>query len=381
VTSTGPSMYVKFTSDASVTFSGFTATFSSVTGVTCNPSTCSNGGRCLNVGYGGSLFTCRCPSAYQGTTCDDDNMACSSNQSITGSGTIHSPNYPLANYYGGENCRWLLAASTSSQIVLLAFTYFSTEPGSDYVTAYDGSTTSSSENQFAGDLNSLPSFHSTQQFMLVTFVDAGPYVYPGFSANFSSTTVTAECKTSPTAMTGSGAFSTPGFPTSSQTLTSDCNWLLSAADDYSVVHMTVNSFSSVGLSTLRIYDGSSTSGRLKGTYAVSGTYSSVPTLKSSGKYLFVTLSSTSSASAKLSATFHSEPSPYGTASTVCASNPCQNGGTCRETGETSYECSCVSPYTGDTCTTDSATCSSPRTAVIATAVLAAFSAVLVLGRL
>ena len=32
-----------------------------------------------------------------------------------------------------------------------------------------------------------------------------------------------------------------------------------------------------------------------------------------------------------------------------SSNPCQNGGYCRNNGDRTYDCSCKSPYTGENC--------------------------------
>jgi hypothetical protein len=48
-------------------------------------------------------------------------------------------------------------------------------------------------------------------------------------------------------------------------------------------------------------------------------------------------------------TYQSTSSPYYKPSGSCASNPCQHGGYCISTSQTSYECRCVGPWRGVTC--------------------------------
>ena len=47
------------------------------------------------------------------------------------------------------------------------------------------------------------------------------------------------------------------------------------------------------------------------------------------------------------------------AASPCASNPCQNGGVCVQTGSTSFYCACSSSCSGPTCSTCSVPTTSP----------------------
>lgn len=144
VTSTGPSMYVKFYSDEALTASGWSAYYTSTT-----------------VDYCSGLTTL---TAQSGTFGD-------------GSG---------GNLYGNNaDCQWLIQPPGASSVTL-GFTAFDTETNYDGVIVYDGNSTAAPIlNQFTG--SSLPPLTtSTGGSMLVQFLSDVAVRQNGWNAYYNS---------------------------------------------------------------------------------------------------------------------------------------------------------------------------------------------------
>ncbi|XP_055869254.1 uncharacterized protein LOC106053156 [Biomphalaria glabrata] len=112
-------------------------------------------------------------SAYSGYDCDTI---------LTySSGVIYSPNYPH-DYYDSLNCSWLILTNELSQISL-NFTTLTTECCCDFVTVYDGNTTSAPQ---LGKLCSLQynNFTSSGNSLLVTFSTDESVTSSGFFASY-----------------------------------------------------------------------------------------------------------------------------------------------------------------------------------------------------
>ncbi|MDX2368659.1 MAG: CUB domain-containing protein, partial [Colwellia sp.] len=150
VTSSGGTMLVRFSSNSSVTRSGFIAGWTSTIGA-----------------FGAAM--------------------CGSSSSTDESGTLTDSGGSGSNYDNGENCYFLIQPEDASTITL-TFSAFSLESGYDFLTIYDGSTTASPvlANNLSG--NSLPaSVTSSGSAMLVRFSSDFSITSSGFIASWTST--------------------------------------------------------------------------------------------------------------------------------------------------------------------------------------------------
>lgn len=150
ITSSGGSMFIKFTSDISDTFQGWTAYYTSTQNSYCNLST--------------STLT-----AQSGTFSD-------------GSG--------VDKYANNSECSWLIQPPNANTITL-SFTSFDTELNYDGIIIFDGAnTTSPVIGQFTG--STLPStVTSTGGSMYVLFLSDEALRSNGWNANYNSTTLSS----------------------------------------------------------------------------------------------------------------------------------------------------------------------------------------------
>ena len=150
ITSSGGSMFIKFTSDISDTFQGWSAYYTSTQNSYCNA----------------SVTTLTSPS---GSFSD-------------GSG--------VDKYANNTQCAWLIQPTTANSITL-SFTSFDTELDYDGVLVYDGANSSSPViGQFTG--TTLPSsVTSTGGSMYVLFLSDEALRSNGWNANYNSTTLSS----------------------------------------------------------------------------------------------------------------------------------------------------------------------------------------------
>ena len=96
------------------------------------------------------------------------------------SGTIYST-HSAQTYSSNMDCRWNL---TSNAVIELLFYYFTTQSSADYVSVYDGDSTSAPlVGQFSG--SSLPApITSSSTKLHVRFTSDGSSEYRGFSARY-----------------------------------------------------------------------------------------------------------------------------------------------------------------------------------------------------
>jgi PKD repeat protein len=101
------------------------------------------------------------------------------------SGVIYDSGGPSGYYSNYESCSFLIKSNCNSAITLY-INSFSTESGFDYLTVYNGSTTSSPVlGNYSGTIFS-PSLVATSGFMLIRFYSDGSATYPGFALSWSS---------------------------------------------------------------------------------------------------------------------------------------------------------------------------------------------------
>ena len=148
VTSSGGSMFIRFYSDVTNAFQGWSANYTSTQNTYCN-STSSN------------------LSASSGTFTD-------------GSGTN--------KYANNSNCSWLIQPPSASSITL-SFTSFDTELDYDGIIVYNGANSSAPIlNQFTGT-TIPPNVTSTGGSMFVLFISDDSLRSNGWNANYTSTTL------------------------------------------------------------------------------------------------------------------------------------------------------------------------------------------------
>ncbi len=104
-------------------------------------------------------------------------------------GTIEDGSSPAINYLNNSECSWLISPQTEEDSVtnlILEFDKFETELNHDFVTVYDGETTSSPIlGQFSGTTN--PGIiNSTGNKVLVTFQSDNSGTAPGWFISYSS---------------------------------------------------------------------------------------------------------------------------------------------------------------------------------------------------
>ncbi|KAM8967664.1 cubilin [Pelodytes ibericus] len=168
--STQRALYVKFTTDASETNRGFSASFRSVI-----------------EGCGNTL--------------------------TAPEGTITSPRYPEV-YPHGVTCVWLISVPPGN-IIRLSFTSFNLEffqsCGYDYLEIFDNVTEAAGNRigRYCGR-SIPPSITSTDNKMVLRFVTDSSTALEGFSANYISINASTVCNFAYTAATG--AFTSPNYP-------------------------------------------------------------------------------------------------------------------------------------------------------------------------
>jgi len=146
ISSTGPQMLVKFTSNVSTTSSGWMASYNSTFPLLCN-----------------SLTT----------------LTAASGNFSDGSGA--------SNYNNNTNCKWRIMPPGATSIVL-SFSAFNTESNADYVKIYDASVTPSVLlATYSG--NSIPaSVTCPSNYMLIVFTSNASTTAAGWDAFYNSTT-------------------------------------------------------------------------------------------------------------------------------------------------------------------------------------------------
>ena len=150
VTSTGGSLLVRFTSDGSVTRSGFISSWTSA-------STSSN------------------------------SVICNSSSSTSSSGTLTDSGDTGGNYSDNENCQFLIQPAAGGNITF-SFSAFNYENNFDFVRIYDGTTTSSTLLGTFTNTSIPADVIATSESMLVVSTSDGSVTRSGFQATWSTST-------------------------------------------------------------------------------------------------------------------------------------------------------------------------------------------------
>ena len=277
-------MFVKFTSDSTQNFSGWTANYSSF----INTPQCS----------GVTILSTPSGSFNDG--------------SISG------------NYTNNQQCYWYIAPPCATSVTL-SFSQLDTELNYDGVIVYDSLTATTPLASYSG--NSLPaSITSNTGIMLVVFVSDFANNYSGFTANYTSTG-SSYCTGITTLNTSDYGTITDGSGTNNYCDNSNCSWLIQPPQASSITlnfaAFELEQASSDGNSiydAVEVYDGASASATLLGRF----TGNNIPAaITSSGGSMFIRFySDVSNNYAGWSAYYTSTQTPYcnGTATTLTASS-------------------------------------------------------------
>lgn len=184
-------------------------------------------------------------------------------------GSMEDGSGPVADYPNNANCSWLISPDDSVEKVTLNFFRFDLDAG-DFVTVYDGSTTSAPMlGQFTG--STIPTaVVSTGPMMLVTFTTNGSGTANGFQADYESTWIPF-CESSTTLTDATGAIADGSGDFSYRNSTS-CKWFLKPTNAVSLTLSFDNFNTESDKDRLQIYDiGSSAL-----IETISGEYTSPP---------------------------------------------------------------------------------------------------------
>jgi hypothetical protein len=239
-------MLVRFTSNASTTASGWSASYTS---------TIEYSGPCINETFA----------------------------NLTGTVTDNSG---ADNYVHNMACRKLIQPAGVINLVL-AFTQFNTESGYDFVRVYNGSTTSAPLlGQFSG--NSLPSsVTATNGSMLITFTSDNSVVGSGWSANYTTNNdYFGPCINE--TFTGLTGTVTDNSGSGNYVNNMDCQKLIQPVNAASITLSFSQFNTESGYDFVRVYDGATTSAPLLGQY--SGT-NLPPSLTSTGGSMLIRFTS------------------------------------------------------------------------------------------
>ncbi|XP_078369293.1 cubilin-like [Oculina patagonica] len=149
--------------------------------------------------------------------------------SLSGNGTLSSPNYPMSNYPASRNCSWIITVPSGKQV---KFTFTELALGScenacssdncTYVELYDGASTSSSLLGRFCNGSVLHDVLSSGNQMFVNF-RSGSSLDRGFEAQYSVTYHTACLPPGDFLWGSSGFFTSPNFPNNFPE-NSNCTW-------------------------------------------------------------------------------------------------------------------------------------------------------------
>lgn len=171
----------------------------------------------------------------------------------TSAGTLTTDNYPSA-YPSNSNCNWLLEAADSSHKVVVYFEEFLTEESYDYLYIYDGNSDTSTTLLFSGSGDFTGNWWvSSTQYLYLRFTSDYSVEYTGISIKYISADSDAQDIGCPPPAT---ANSLPA-QISSIYLEYPCNYQISNTGGRVRFSVLID-----GYSSLRVYDGSSSSDNL-----------------------------------------------------------------------------------------------------------------------
>nr|XP_026694936.1 CUB and sushi domain-containing protein 1 isoform X2 [Ciona intestinalis] len=256
-TSVGNTLTLRFTSDRSVTRSGFNATFVEVHSTTTPETTMPE-------------------STTQASPCGFNAVATSTSQLIT------SPNYPN-NYPNNVDCTWTITASDGMR-VQLNLIRFSTERSYDYLTiSSDGTQLARNSGTYSNitytsigntlTLRFTSDRSVTRSGFKATFVEVYPTTTTTETTMPESTTRASSCGFNAVATSTSQLITSPNYPRIYPN-NADCTWTITASDGMRVQLNLISFLTERNWDYLTISSDGTQLARMSGTYS-NRTYTSI----------------------------------------------------------------------------------------------------------
>eukprot|EP00058_Branchiostoma_floridae_P008085 XP_002593573.1 hypothetical protein BRAFLDRAFT_125152 [Branchiostoma floridae] len=193
IRSTGSSLYLKLTTDYSVTQTGFRATFNDEVAMACpDPGVPANGNRDGDFFYVGSTVTFSCELGYvisDATPLTCQTALCGGYLTAT-EGIVLSKNYPN-NYGNNLNCNWTVAV-TPGKGINFQFNTFSLEANYDYLKIYIGDNPSTAAQSYTGQ--TVPNPYSANYHIVFLVLTSDQSVSTsGFNISYTTFDLSANC--------------------------------------------------------------------------------------------------------------------------------------------------------------------------------------------
>ena len=189
---------------------------------------------------------------------------CFGSQTLTAaSGTFNDGTNANQQYTNSTNCSWLIQPPGAT-FISLTFNRFVTENNFDFVTIYDGSTTSAPQlGRFSG-VNLPPNITSSGGSLLVEFTSDGSITDFGWEASYNSTTT--QCLSGRTFTSNNGSFS-DGSGANNYLNNLNCSWLIQPASANSIT-LSFSAFDTENnVDEVKIYNGTDNSAPLVNTFS------------------------------------------------------------------------------------------------------------------
>ena len=167
------------------------------------------------------------------------------------SGLFTSPDYP-AYYDNNVSICWFI--DTGYNYMRISLPFVETEPGRDYIRAYDVESTTSplillqTSGNYGVNGYYAHTVVSSSKMLVVLTSDSVNNLYRGFNAEYSPCTVLTSA---------SGTISSPNYPNVYNNMASVC-WVISRPVDYVITLTFKIFFTDYNMDIVRVYDGNST---------------------------------------------------------------------------------------------------------------------------
>ncbi len=181
------------------------------------------------------------------------------------SGVFDDGSGNTANYDNNQNCSWLIQPPLASSITL-NFILFNTEAANDVVKVYDGtSSTATLIGTYSG--TTIPAtITSTGGALFVEFITNGSITASGWDAFYSSTGGTPTCSGLTTLTNPTGSF-TDGSNSNNYSNNLNCTWLIQPTGASAITANFTALNTVLGTDVVKIYNGTSATAPLIGTYS------------------------------------------------------------------------------------------------------------------
>lgn len=181
------------------------------------------------------------------------------------SGVFDDGSGNTANYDNNQNCSWLIQPPLASSITL-NFILFNTEAVNDVVKVYDGASSAATLIGTYSSTSIPATINSTGGALFIEFTTNSSITASGWDAFYSSTGGTPTCSGLTTLTTPTGSF-TDGSNANNYSNNLNCTWLIQPAGA-TAINANFTALNTVlGTDVVKIYNGTSASAPLIGTYS------------------------------------------------------------------------------------------------------------------